>query len=181
VTASPHERILEAATRLFVEEGVCAVGMSRIAAEARVAPMTVYRHFHSKERLVAAVVEGWSAGSLRWLAGRLDRPGETPESYLQALWDLLEAWLAKEEAHASLPMRVANELRGQGDHPAVKAVEAHRVAMRELLEDLAGRAGAVDPARVAAQLLFLLEAAALLDALPVGTDDLRMLAGGALS
>lgn len=176
----PHERILETATRLFVEEGTRAVGMNRIATEAGVAPMTIYRQFGSKERLVAAVVEDWSDRSLRWLAERLDPPGQGPEGRLDRVWEVLEAWLAAGELHASLLPRVATELRGLVDHPARKAVETHRVAMRQLLEDLARRAGTADPRRVAGQLLFLVEAAALAEAWPAAADDVRALADAAL-
>jgi AcrR family transcriptional regulator len=180
VGVTPHDRILDTAARLFVEEGVLAVGMNRIAAEADVAPMTIYRQFGSKERLVAAVVEDWSARSLRWLAERLDPRGQGSAGSLQELWGVLEQWLAADELHAALLTRVAIELRGQGDHPAGKAVEAHRVAMRQLLEDLATRMGALDPTGVAGQLLFLVEAAALVEAWPAGAGDVRALADAAL-
>ena len=36
----PRERILAVATRLFLEEGIQAVGVARIVEEAQVAPMT---------------------------------------------------------------------------------------------------------------------------------------------
>ena len=50
----PRERILDAATRLFAEEGINATAVDRIIAEADVAPMTLYRHFGGKDALVAA-------------------------------------------------------------------------------------------------------------------------------
>jgi AcrR family transcriptional regulator len=180
VPVTPHERILDTATRLLVEEGVRGAGMNRIAAEAGVAPMTIYRQFGGKERLVAAVVEDWSARSLRWLAEQLDPSGEVPGTCLERAWDVLEAWLAAGGLHASLLARVTTELRGRPDHPAHKAIEAHRLAMRELLEDLARRAGAVDPPRVARQLLLLVEAAVVVEGWPTGADDVRALADAAL-
>jgi AcrR family transcriptional regulator len=180
VAVTPHDRILDTATRLFLEEGIRAVGMSRIAAEAGVAPMTIYRQFGSKERLVAAVVEDWSSRTLRWLAERIDLPGEGPQSRLAELWDVLEEWLAADELHASLLTRVAAELRGRANHPAHKTVEAHRVAMRQLLEEMAGRAGAVNPLRVAGQLMFLVEGAAVVKGWPAGAEDVRSLADAAL-
>lgn len=177
---TPHDRILAAATRLFVKEGVRGAGMNRIAAEAGVAPMTIYRQFGGKERLVAAVVEDWSARSLRWLAERLHASGEVPRSRLERAWDMVETWLAADELHASLLARVATELRGRPDHPAHKAIEAHRLAMRELLEDLARRAGVADPPRVARQLLVLVEVAVVVEVWPTDADDVRALADAAL-
>jgi hypothetical protein len=58
------------------------------------------------------------------------------------------------------------------------------MAMRRLLEDLAGRGGAADPARLAAQLQFLVEstgAAAVVGRWPAGSDGVRALAGAALA
>jgi hypothetical protein len=75
---------------------------------------------------------------------------------------------------------VATELRARADHPALKAVEAHREAMRRLLEDVSGRAGCSDPAVVAGQLVLLIEAAALAQLWPTGADDVRALAGAVL-
>jgi AcrR family transcriptional regulator len=184
VARTPHERILSTATGLFLREGIAAVGMARIAAVAGVAPMTIYRQFGGKDRLVAAVVEDWSRRSLRRLADRFGPPGGDPEVRLEGLWDVLEAWLATEELHGSLVTSVATELRDRAQHPAHGAVEAHRMAMRRLLEDLAGRGGAADPARLAAQLQFLVEstaAAAVVGRWPAGSDGVRALAGAALA
>jgi AcrR family transcriptional regulator len=48
------ERILEVASGLFFREGIRAVGIDRIIAEADIAKATLYRHFPSKEDLVLA-------------------------------------------------------------------------------------------------------------------------------
>jgi AcrR family transcriptional regulator len=60
----PRERLLGVAIRLFLEEGIRAVGVHRIVDEAGVAPMTLYRHFGGKEGLVVAALEQWSAESI---------------------------------------------------------------------------------------------------------------------
>jgi len=64
-TASPagpaispaRRRLLDTATRLFYAEGIHAVGIDRIIAEAGVAKATFYNHFPSKEDLVLAYIE----------------------------------------------------------------------------------------------------------------------------
>ena len=60
-TRPPHrparQRILEAATRLFYAEGIRAVGVDRIVAEAGVTKATFYHSFHSKDELVRAYLE----------------------------------------------------------------------------------------------------------------------------
>lgn len=49
--------ILTAAGTLFYREGIRAVGIDRIIEEAKVAKATLYRHFPSKDHLVAAYLE----------------------------------------------------------------------------------------------------------------------------
>src|SRR4030095_7891856 len=47
-----RERILEAASRLFRERGIDAVGLAKIMAEAGLTVGTFYTHFESKEALL---------------------------------------------------------------------------------------------------------------------------------
>ena len=54
---SARERILETAERLFYAEGIRAVGVDRIIAEAGVAKMTLYNHFASKDDLILAALQ----------------------------------------------------------------------------------------------------------------------------
>jgi AcrR family transcriptional regulator len=49
----PRERILVAATELFYRQGIRAVGVDAIAEAAGTNKMTLYRHFSSKDELVA--------------------------------------------------------------------------------------------------------------------------------
>ena len=51
------EHILTTAGTLFYREGIRAVGIDRIVDEANVAKATLYRHFPSKDHLVAAYLE----------------------------------------------------------------------------------------------------------------------------
>lgn len=52
-----RRRLLDTATRLFYAEGIRAVGIDRIIAEAGVAKATFYNHFPSKDDLVLAYIE----------------------------------------------------------------------------------------------------------------------------
>jgi TetR/AcrR family transcriptional repressor of mexJK operon len=58
-----HERILAAATEAFLQGGFDGTSMDLVARRAGVSKVTVYTHFHSKEALFGAIVDG--------LAGRL--------------------------------------------------------------------------------------------------------------
>ncbi len=56
-TSAARERILATADRLFYDEGIHGVGIHRIVEEAGVTRVTLYRHFPSKDHLIAAYLE----------------------------------------------------------------------------------------------------------------------------
>src|ERR1700681_4789466 len=80
----PRERILEVASDLFYRHGIRAVGVEAIAEASETNKMTLYRHFPSKDELVAEYLRGIAtqAGGL-W--DRLDaaHPGD-PRAQLHA-------------------------------------------------------------------------------------------------
>jgi hypothetical protein len=106
----------------------------------------------------AAELERSSERWLAWLAvetARRRRAG----SDLLVLWDVLEEWFASDDFAAS-PLAAAMVAPPDGRGPAAHAVLVrHRQATRRLLEDLAGTAGAPDPAALADQLLTLVDGA----------------------
>src|SRR5919108_2428228 len=51
---TPAERILAAADKLFYEQGIRAVGVDTIAAEAGVSKRTLYNYYPTKDDLIAA-------------------------------------------------------------------------------------------------------------------------------
>ena len=62
-----RDRLLDAADRLFYQEGVRAVGIDRVLAEADAAKASLYQHFGCKDQLVASYLERRTvdAGSAR--------------------------------------------------------------------------------------------------------------------
>src|SRR5215469_15002312 len=60
-TEPPRERIVTAARELFYRQGIRAVGVDAIAEAASTNKMTLYRHFASKDLLVAECLRRWSA------------------------------------------------------------------------------------------------------------------------
>ena len=179
-TTRTHERILDAATRLFADEGVHATGVDRVIAEADVAPMTVYRHFAGKDDLVTATLERWSTRWLEWLRGEALLAGDDPAARLEALWDALEKWFADEGFRGSYVANVATELRAKPGHPAQAVIAAHRAGLRELLQDLLTADGP-PPAGTVLQLQMLIDgavAAAAVDRQPGAAAGARALAAG---
>ena len=52
-----RDRLLDAADRLFYQEGVRAIGIDRVLSEADAAKASLYQHFGSKDQLVASCSE----------------------------------------------------------------------------------------------------------------------------
>jgi AcrR family transcriptional regulator len=182
-TSRARERILDAATRLFREEGIHATSVDRVITEADVAPMTVYRHFDGKDELVTATLERWSEQWLGWLRSEATRGGDDPRARLEGLWDALEKWFADEGFRGSYVDNVASELRAKPGHPAQAPVAAHRAALRQLLQDLVTAAGAPSPAGAALQLQTLIDgatAAAVIDRQPGAATSARAMAAAVL-
>jgi AcrR family transcriptional regulator len=154
----PRERVLAVAVRLFLEEGIRAVGVHRIVGEAGVALMTLYRHFGGKDGLIVAALEQWSAESIGWLVDQVDQCGDDPQARFAGLWSALERHLTAEDG-GSLVVIAAIELRRSRGHLAWKAIAEHRLAMRQLLEDLVKPLNVADPPAVATRLQRLVEGA----------------------
>ncbi len=181
---TPRERLLETATNLLYRDGIQAVGINRIVAEAEVALMTLYRQFGDKDKLVAAALENWSTQWLHWLADHIDRRGDDAKARVAGLWDALDEWFSSKGFRGSFIANAATELRGEPGHPAHRVIEGHRLAMRHLLEDLAKAAGAHDPSEAATHLQVIIDGAtsvAMVDRTPAPARNARALASAALA
>jgi AcrR family transcriptional regulator len=179
----PRERILDAATRLFADEGINATSVDRVIDQAEVAPMTVYRHFGGKDELVTATLQRWSERWLAWLRVEAGHGGDDPGARLEALWDALEKWFADEGFRGSYVANAATELRAKPGHPAQAVVAAHRTALRELLRELAA-AATPSPEAAAVQLQLLIDgatAAAVVDRQPGTIAGARAIAAAVLT
>src|SRR5215218_4133915 len=88
----PRERILATASDLFYRHGIRAVGVEAIAEAAGTNKMTLYRHFSSKDELVAEYLRCLAAEAGRfWTELEAAHPGD-PRAQLRG-------WLKTMEAH----------------------------------------------------------------------------------
>jgi AcrR family transcriptional regulator len=166
----PRARILAAAADLFYRHGIRAVGVEAIADAAGTNKMTLYRHFDSKDELVAEYLrQAAQDADTCWGRYRASHPGDALAQ--------IRAWLAEMAAHlANADERgcalanAAVELPDK-DHPARRVVEEFKVAQRERLIELCRAAGLVEPDMLADELHLLLEGARVTSQ-SVGADGL---------
>ena len=95
-----------------------------------------------------------------------------------------ESWFEEPGFRGSFVGNAATELRSELDHPAQAKIVQHRLALRQLLEDLAKASGAYDPAVLAAQLQILIDgaiSAAAVDRDPTAAAGARALAKAAIA
>jgi AcrR family transcriptional regulator len=153
-----RRHLLEVATVLFAERGFAAAGVDTITAQAGVRSMALYRTWGSKDNLIVAVLERWSAQWQQRITAGLAQHDDARQRLLR-LWEVLAEWFGSEGFHGSLITNAAVELRAGPDHPAHRVVAAHRAWFQELLQELTGAAGLADPVAAAEQLHLLVEGA----------------------
>src|ERR1700674_3527763 len=106
----PRERIVEAASDLFYRQGIRAVGVDAIAEAAGTNKMTLYRHFSSKDELVAEYLRGFAREvTASW--GRLEaaHPGN-PRAQLQGWLRAMGEHLANRDQRGCAFCNAAVEL-----------------------------------------------------------------------
>lgn len=150
-----RERLIDAALKLFLSQGLYVTGVTAIAAMAGVTKMTLYSHFPSKDALIVACLEERDRRWREEVARTLARHPE-PVSGMLAFFDLYERFLLKDSERGCLFVNSAAEFP-QFSHPVHLAVSRHKQGIRENLAALAMSAGINDPDAVAQGLFILLE------------------------
>ncbi len=164
----PRQRILAVARDLFYERGVRAVGVDEIAEAAGTNKMTLYRHFASKDLLVAECLRQFAQqAEAEWdrlAAGHIGNPRAELTAWLAAVTDHILAAGGRGCALANAAVELAEK-----DHPARKVIEEVKRAQRDRLVRLCRAAVLHEPEFLADELFLLLEGARV-SAQSVGRD-----------
>ncbi|HEY2050804.1 MAG TPA: TetR/AcrR family transcriptional regulator [Caulobacteraceae bacterium] len=156
--AEVRDKILETASELFYTRGVRAVGVDLVVEKAGVAKTSLYRHFGTKDDLIAAFLdredqEFWT----KW-----DQVAEQHAEDARAELDAHLQWIGERVGRANYrgcpQINVAAEFP-EGDHPARKVAQAHKREMRRRLKVIAERLHAASPDQLAGQLSVLINGA----------------------
>jgi AcrR family transcriptional regulator len=154
----PRERILAASADLFYRLGIRAVGVEAIAEAAGTNKMTLYRHFSSKDELVAEYLRRLAADAGKfWDALTAAHPGD-PRAQLTGWLQSMEAHLLDTDQRGCALANAAIELP-EKDHPAKRVIEQCKIEQRGRLIALCADAGLEEPEMLADELFLLLEGA----------------------
>ena len=153
-------RILERAADLFYRRGITGVGMQEVAEHVPVSKPTLYKHFATKEELVAECLSSVDEKHFQWFVDQLARLPSHSEVPAVAVFDVLDKWI-KSSVFRGCAFQNASVEVGASNPPAQLAVFRHKDRTRAWLRELAERSG-VSPtvsATTAAHLMLLMEGA----------------------
>jgi AcrR family transcriptional regulator len=156
--APPRARILKAARELFYRHGLHTVSVDAIAEAADTNKTTLYRHFASKDDLVAECLREYGRMvETAWAEIERVHAGQPREQLLAWLRFLAEFKLGGTERGCAFA-NAAVELP-EPDHPARRVIEQFKRRHRDLIIELCRKAGLRDPELLADELFLLCEGA----------------------
>ena len=157
-TSEARQRILETADRLFYQDGLRAVGIDRIIAEAEVAKMSLYKHFPSKDDLILAVLQYREQGVLEFFRSAMERHGKKAKNSLRAFFAALKDWFESPGFRGCAFQNAAVELADPA-HAGTEFVRGHKQRFGEFLRGLVEAAVGKTAAKVAPAVALLVEGA----------------------
>lgn len=163
-SAEVRDRILQTASSLFYQRGVRAVGVDLVVEEAGVAKTSLYRHFHTKDDLIAAFLhredeDFWNCWNR---VAELHKAGPDVKANAVAELEAHLDWIAERVGRPNYrgcpQLNVAAEFPDSG-HPARRVATAHKQELRRRLEGIAERLRVKRPDELAGQLSLLINGA----------------------
>jgi AcrR family transcriptional regulator len=154
----PRDRIIATARDLFRRHGIRGIGVDAIAEAAGTNKMTLYRHFGSKDELVAECLRSFGREvDTAWNEVEAAHPGD-PLAQLHAWMQCGVECVAAGDGRGCDMANAAVEL-AESDHPARHVIEEFKREQRHRLAKLCANAGAADAELLADTLMLLFEGA----------------------
>ena len=156
-SSRPRDRIVATARDLFYRHGIKGVGVEAIAEAASTNKMTLYRHFGSKDDLIAECVQQAMVECFAELDELAAGHAGDPMGELRA-WIEHATQLVVSEPRGCAIANAAVEL-AEEDHPVRRIIEDCKKRFREYLVNLCQKAGLRQPDLAADTLMLLHEGA----------------------
>ncbi len=132
-------RILETANVLFYDDGIRTVGVDRLISASSVTKATFYKHYGSKDRLIAEYIGHRHRLAVEWLADVVDG-NDDPIRVLRAIQDSILGSITGPGFRGCPFLNAAAEFP-DATHPVRRAVEHHREWYLDVYEQLLRRMG----------------------------------------
>ena len=152
------EKILQAASELFYNQGIRATGVDAIAKAANTTKMSLYKYFSSKDDLILAFLRRRDESFRIWFADQVEARADTPKDKLLAIFDVIDEWLAIPEFRGCAFINASAEFP-QEDNPVHRLSTEFYDHFRDYITNLAIQSGARSPDSLAMQLSLLVEGA----------------------
>lgn len=154
-----YARIIDAAIKLFDEQGIRGTTVDEIAKQAGVTKRTVYYHFRSKDDLLARALSDQATTERRAIDLAFQASRDELESTIMRLFDEVAQYAADPRWKGCAFIRASVELAGMPGHPAVHAARNHRKYVERTLCRELSEIHAVEPESLARRLAILLDGA----------------------
>jgi AcrR family transcriptional regulator len=153
-----RQRLLEVASELFYQEGIRAIGVDTIVERSGVGKATLYRHFPTKDDLIAAFLAEEDRLWWQWFEEVIAAHEGLPKAQLLAFFEACTRRLTQPGFRGCAFLNALAEF-SETDHPAHHCALGHERALRQRLSQLGRAAGARDPEQLADQLLLVINGA----------------------
>ena len=152
------QRVLDAASELFYERGIHAVGVDLVAETAGVTKKTLYARFGSKDALVVAYLQGRDRRWREFLDGFVAGSGATGLDRPLLVFDAAAAW---SDDHSPRGCAAINARAETADlsAPVSQEVTRQKVWLLGVFAELCREAGVADPEAIAQMLMLFYEGA----------------------
>jgi AcrR family transcriptional regulator len=151
-----QEKILKTAIKLFYSQGIRATGVDAIVKEAKIAKMSLYKHYRSKDELILAYLRKQDDDFRTWFIGRVEGIADTPEGKLLAIFDVNREWINSPEFRGCAIISASAEFPLEGNPIQQVAAESYD-KFRNYMANLANQCGFKFPSELAMQLSLLIE------------------------
>ena len=149
-----RERLMEAASRLFLQRGYSRVGIEEIIRESQIAKATFYSHFASKESLVESWLESIHQHAERRHREMLEAC-RRPERQVESAFDFLEVYLKKHDFRGC-PFSNSCAVTDLASQRIRRQISSHKDSVRQFFRILCRRIVDTEKADETGDRIFLL-------------------------
>lgn len=154
---STRDAIVAAANRLFYREGIRAVSVDAVAAEAGITKKSLYYHFRSKDDLVSAYLAYRDQPNLAAYRNWYDEAKGTPADRVKAIFDHLAVAASHPNWKGCGFIRTSVELADMPGHPALEIGRQHKKSFEAWIAEKLMAAGLRNAEDLSRQVMLLLD------------------------